>query len=474
MGLLSWRRSARGPDGAPKGPVSPQRSLEPPSRPEHEVIRAATDASVPDWARLPPIAPVLPEMPWVVARHFEDSLTSWQPPEQFLRPLGHSVSPAAPSGLVEGILVSAPGPAAGPPDEAEVAAPAPGFNPATASISDDQALTLASPPASSSGGAGQVWSTRSIPGPWDPAPMSSAVPDPMAPPVRPPPAGPPVQRAATTGAPSAAVETGAPPGDQATPTPEVAEAGASLSAPAGPAQDLGPPAAAGASPGPTPSSGKDDHPGASGVSGEVELVASTSLAAIAPLVVPAGPLQDGPPRLIHALTPPDLPLARLPSAALPDARPSRIHSPDAIVRIIPQESGTVGSASDQAPGAPGPAGPPAAPPEPVPIDDLSPPPPDPAVQPPQDGRPDTGPSVVEPPAAPLVSATPPLVAEMAPSPASEEPPSKPDEPALPLAQTQRLAVPPDESSLSGAGKPTAAAFAPDPAGRGSLPCARRG
>ncbi|HET6915497.1 MAG TPA: DUF4157 domain-containing protein [Acidimicrobiales bacterium] len=40
-------------------------------------------------------------MPVVVSRHFDDSLASWQPPERFLAPLAHSLSPDAPSGSVE-------------------------------------------------------------------------------------------------------------------------------------------------------------------------------------------------------------------------------------------------------------------------------------------------------------------------------------------------------------------------------------
>ena len=45
-------------------------------------------------------------MPLVVSQHFDESLVSWQPPERFLGPLGHSVSPAAPSGVVDGTVAS--------------------------------------------------------------------------------------------------------------------------------------------------------------------------------------------------------------------------------------------------------------------------------------------------------------------------------------------------------------------------------
>ena len=110
MGLLSWRRSARGPDRAPTplppGPPSP----EPPSgsRRARSHTSRALSRDIPEWAKLPPLAPLLPEMPWVVSQHFDESLVSWRPPERFLAPLGHSVSPAAPSGMVDGRSRRAP------------------------------------------------------------------------------------------------------------------------------------------------------------------------------------------------------------------------------------------------------------------------------------------------------------------------------------------------------------------------------
>ena len=282
MGLLSWRRSARGSDSAPKDPVSPQGSLDSPGRPEHEVIRAGTYATVPDWARLPPIAPVLPEMPWVVARHFEDSLTSWQPPERFLRPLGHSVSPAAPSGLVEGIMVSSPGLAAGPPDEAESAAPAPGINPATASISDDQFLTLANPPASSSDGAGQrqVLSSRSIPGPWDPGPTSSAGPESVSGPRHRP------DRQSSGKPPPAPPRPQSRPASRRAAPDEVAETGGPLLDAARPGPDPGPPGPEDASQRSGPPAGGDEGASTPEV---VDLVGSTPLGAASCPACPGAP-----------------------------------------------------------------------------------------------------------------------------------------------------------------------------------------
>ena len=163
MGLLSWRRSARGSDGAPKAPEAPPSAAPsggggPPASGDRAVIRADDLMRVPDWATLPPMAPILPEMPFVVARRFDDSLTSWQPPEQFLRPLGHSVSPTAPAGVVDGIMVLTPAseaePATGPEgeSEADVSPPVTGTG---APAAGEQPLILATPPVTPSGAAGE-------------------------------------------------------------------------------------------------------------------------------------------------------------------------------------------------------------------------------------------------------------------------------------------------------------------------------
>jgi hypothetical protein len=143
MGLLSWRRSARGSDRTPEAPPAAAAAAGSHPAPEQEVIRASTLTDVPEWAKVPPLAPLLPEMPSVVSRHFEDSLVSWQPPERFLAPLGHSVSPSAPAGIIEGIAVLSPGPAVSPP-EAASAFPAEGPAPT------EQPLTLAVPSAPAS------------------------------------------------------------------------------------------------------------------------------------------------------------------------------------------------------------------------------------------------------------------------------------------------------------------------------------
>src|SRR5579862_3593995 len=113
MGLLSRRRPDRGADHSPEAASglgadpAPSESEE---AADSEVISASTLNAVPDWATLPPIPPSLPEMPWVVSRHFDESLVSWQPPERFIGTLGHSVSASAPSGVVDGLAVSLPAP----------------------------------------------------------------------------------------------------------------------------------------------------------------------------------------------------------------------------------------------------------------------------------------------------------------------------------------------------------------------------
>jgi hypothetical protein len=54
-----------------------------------------------EWRTLPPIQRVLPDHPLVnPVQRFTDSLTSWQNPS-YLRPLGHNVGPAEPSGTAD-------------------------------------------------------------------------------------------------------------------------------------------------------------------------------------------------------------------------------------------------------------------------------------------------------------------------------------------------------------------------------------
>jgi len=104
MGLIdairrAWGTSAPG-DDAPE--FVPEPSLPRP------VIRAEDLGQVPEWMRVPVPEPVLPPVPFIVSRSFEDDLTSWKPPARFLDSLTHAVSADAPSGVIETIAVTAP------------------------------------------------------------------------------------------------------------------------------------------------------------------------------------------------------------------------------------------------------------------------------------------------------------------------------------------------------------------------------
>ncbi|HET7523559.1 MAG TPA: hypothetical protein VFJ79_05380, partial [Acidimicrobiales bacterium] len=119
---------------------------------DEDIISLSTLARVPDWARIPPITPALPEMPVVVSRHFDDSLASWQPPERFLAPLAHSLSPDAPSGAVQGLAQLA--------EPAPTSLTRPAVEPAPA---ENQAeLVLAVPPAADAAHREPVVTSRRI------------------------------------------------------------------------------------------------------------------------------------------------------------------------------------------------------------------------------------------------------------------------------------------------------------------------
>lgn len=101
MGLLSWLRGGRGSDaGAPDargaaggGTQSPPSSTSPPASP-----------AVPGWRELPPLQRSLGSPPGLVSdpAAFRGSLSAWQD-TSFHTPLGHLVSPEAPSGLGHGL-----------------------------------------------------------------------------------------------------------------------------------------------------------------------------------------------------------------------------------------------------------------------------------------------------------------------------------------------------------------------------------
>ncbi len=70
-----------------------------------DVIRPGDLVDVPAWSTLPPLASLLPPVPFVVSRHFDDDLVSWHAPELSLAPLGHAISTTAPSGVVQAMAV---------------------------------------------------------------------------------------------------------------------------------------------------------------------------------------------------------------------------------------------------------------------------------------------------------------------------------------------------------------------------------
>ena len=333
MGLLSWRRSARGPDRAPTTAAATAAEPEPVSGSnDHEVIRAATLADAPDWAKLPPLEPLLPEMPWVVSQHFDESLVSWRAPERFLAPLGHSVSPAAPSGVIDGLAILSPAPAPEP-----VAAPIP--FPPDVPAAHDQPLTLAVPPAASTEQEGRRrrGSSRTLPLPSDQPtffrPDSGGSRSGAADPTSPPPPGPP-----GAGAPALSELAGS----MTMPDPAAAAVGSDEPPPrAWMATESGPVEPLDSSSGPVGNAISTAGPaGSAGLAGSAPLRPTVS-----PLLVPPQ-ADEAPHRLVQAPTPPDMPLARLPSALLPE--------------ILPDESGVAAGVRTTPPGLGAPVDEPAA------------------------------------------------------------------------------------------------------------------
>ena len=102
-------------------------------------------------------------MPWVSSRQFGDSLVSWQPPEVFLGPLGHSVSASAPAGVVKGVAIASTEP------------PIIAATPAPPSRSGGEALVLAIPPPAAADpheDGGQPWAASDAGGPGVGSPLS--------------------------------------------------------------------------------------------------------------------------------------------------------------------------------------------------------------------------------------------------------------------------------------------------------------
>ena len=65
---------------------------------------------MPGWAQLPPPAPLLPPVPFVVSRSFSKDLATWRAPQLQVGPLGHGVSDLAPEGTIAAVAVLDPEP----------------------------------------------------------------------------------------------------------------------------------------------------------------------------------------------------------------------------------------------------------------------------------------------------------------------------------------------------------------------------
>jgi Domain of unknown function (DUF4157) len=276
-----WRRSGGEPEHAAALPTAPLADVAAPSVEEHqaEVITASSLGAAPAWATLPALKPSLPAMPLIVSQRFDESLVSWQPPERFIGPLGHSVSPDAPSGVVDGaaaMTVSLP----------DLAAPT--LDPAPQPASSPEPLTLAIPPARSSGpDEAQTWaSSRRL----DAYPADS--PDQVD---QPAPVDPGFSAGGETRAEEPLVST----------SPAAAEA--------------------------APLAGSDQSP-ESGPDVQADLTGSAPLTPVVqPLVVGPGP-QPSDRSFVHAAVPSDMPLAHLPLTFRPDPAPPERAEPLETVR----------------------------------------------------------------------------------------------------------------------------------------------
>jgi hypothetical protein len=105
VGIFERLRRAAGSDGPPPAVAAPGPAAEPEPTAggDDGVIRAART----EWSRLPPLQPVIGEMPLLVPSS-EASLVSHRAPERYLADLGHFVTDDAPAGLVQAVAVLAP------------------------------------------------------------------------------------------------------------------------------------------------------------------------------------------------------------------------------------------------------------------------------------------------------------------------------------------------------------------------------
>src|SRR4051812_18483002 len=108
MGLITRLRRTWDAGAEPSDDDAAQMDDADPSPSPLPLIRAEDLDRGPEWAQVPRPDPLLPPVPFVVSRSFDEDLVSWRPPELFLDSLSHSVSVEAPSGLIEAIGVLAP------------------------------------------------------------------------------------------------------------------------------------------------------------------------------------------------------------------------------------------------------------------------------------------------------------------------------------------------------------------------------
>lgn len=103
MGLLARRRSVNRESQPASAPAA--RVDAPPDSPR-PLIRPEDLAGTPGWTQLPPPAPLLPPVPFVVSQSFSKDLATWRAPEFQLGPLEHGVSELAPQGTIAAVAVA--------------------------------------------------------------------------------------------------------------------------------------------------------------------------------------------------------------------------------------------------------------------------------------------------------------------------------------------------------------------------------
>src|SRR5437899_376465 len=92
-------RNPRPPRAQPRPPAATPQP--PATAPQPAALQRAVPGSAEGWRTLPPLRPTpSPTPPTNPVQRFSDTLVSWQNPS-YLAPLGHTVSPTEPAGLVD-------------------------------------------------------------------------------------------------------------------------------------------------------------------------------------------------------------------------------------------------------------------------------------------------------------------------------------------------------------------------------------